>query len=103
MESVMFFEPLVFIKEKKVTISKNATVTGVSYASKLIKKLISERGVENGDIETITLNRCLPEDLTVEAGEETYALIITDTDAFPFQYDKINLRTTPCGKKRVKL
>lgn len=45
----MFFEPLVFIKEKKVTISKNATVTGVSYASKLIKKLISERGVENGD------------------------------------------------------
>ena len=77
----MFFEPLVFIKEKKVTISKNATVTGVSYASKLIKKLISERGVENGDIKTITLNGCLPDDLKAETGEETYALIITDDRA----------------------
>ena len=77
----MFFEPKVYQKETPVALNKSAVVTGEGYAKKVSEKLLAEWGTDNGTIQSIRFSETLPEDLTVPAGEETYALIITQTQA----------------------
>lgn len=77
----MFFEPQIIIKDKIVSLDSGATVQGEGHAAFLANKLIGERGVLDGDIKRILFNKSLPDGMTVEAGDETYALVITEDSA----------------------
>lgn len=77
----MFFEPRIYKKDKPVSISSAATVSGSGYGAELCKKLVSERGTENGDIKRIKLVSSLPDDFSVEINDESYALVIDENEA----------------------
>ncbi len=77
----MFFEPKVFRKETPVALNTSAAVTGEGYAKEVSEKLLAEWGTDKGTIRSILFSETLPEDLTVPAGEETYAITINEKEA----------------------
>ncbi|MBP3300433.1 MAG: family 20 glycosylhydrolase [Clostridia bacterium] len=77
----MFFEPKFFEKNKPVFLNSAAAVDGEGYAKELSKSLVQTFGTEAGSIQNIRFLQTLPEGMTVPAGEETYALVITKTEA----------------------
>lgn len=77
----MFFEPKLWQKETPVALSCKASVEGNGYAKELLEKLIAERGKADGGVTRIRFSETLPEGMTVPAGDETYALVITETEA----------------------
>ena len=77
----MFFEPKLWKKEAPAALNREASAVGTGYAKELTEKLIAEFGSEEGSITKIRFVESLPSDLTVAAGDETYALIITAEEA----------------------
>ena len=78
----MFFEPQFWRKEQPATLSDQASVEGArGYSRTLLEELIAERGMQDGSILNLRLLEGLPDDMQVEAGEETYALVITAEEA----------------------
>jgi len=77
----MFFEPKFFLRGTPVALSIHASVQGEGYAKELTEDLIREEGTESGTVKALRFSETLPEGMTVAAGEETYALVITEEEA----------------------
>ena len=77
----MFFEPKLHQKIAPVALKKGAAMEGSGYAGELTEALILKYGAENGTIEAVRFAEELPGDMTVAAGDETYAILITEREA----------------------
>lgn len=80
----MFFEPIYYVKDKKIPLSACCTVTGAEgYAEQILNGLISEYGAEGG-IQTICMQCALPDFFDAPTREEGYAIEITEDEIFLF-------------------
>ncbi|MBQ5820616.1 MAG: hypothetical protein IIW31_05220, partial [Clostridia bacterium] len=77
----MFFEPRVFQKGTPVTLNRAACSNGAGYADKVATQVIDAFGTEDGSITEINFENTLPADLSIPAGDETYALVISEDKA----------------------
>ena len=77
----MFFDPKVFKKGTPVSLNRAACSDGAGYADEVAKKVIDAFGTEEGTITEIRFENALPADLSIPAGDETYALEISDRAA----------------------
>lgn len=77
----MYFEPRIWEQGAPVTLSAKAKVKGKGYAADVLKKMVAERGKEDGTVLSLRLETKLPAGMQVEASDETYAIEITETEA----------------------
>lgn len=77
----MFFDPKVFKKGTPVSLNRSTCSDGAGYADEVAKKVIDTFGTEEGTIIEIRFENTLPADLSIPAGDETYALVISEDKA----------------------